>query len=143
MAENSCDDKQRCGDCGKSDVCDSKKKDDHEQGLLRQRMASIKHKCMVMSGKGGVGKSTVATNLAVTLAMEGYRVGLMDADIHGPNIPKMLGIENQRPAVLDKTMEPVHITGNLSVMSMAFLLPPEVSLRLKFHLILMQMVFCT
>ena len=122
MAENRCDDKQSCGDCGKSDVCDSKKKDDHEQGLLRQRMASIKHKCMVMSGKGGVGKSTVATNLAVTLAMEGYRVGLMDADIHGPNIPKMMGIEDEHPFAAAEGLAPIATPYGLKVMSIGFFL---------------------
>jgi ATP-binding protein involved in chromosome partitioning len=78
---------------------------------------------LVLSGKGGVGKSTVAVNLASALAGHGKQVGLLDLDFHGPNIPKMLGIEDQRPASLGKTIEPVHVTGNLSVMSMAFLLP--------------------
>ena len=122
MAENGCDEKQSCGDCGKNDACDSKKKDDHEQGLLRQRMASIKHKCMVMSGKGGVGKSSVATNLAVTLAMEGYRVGLMDADIHGPNIPKMMGIEDERPSAAVEGLAPIATPYGLKVMSIGFFL---------------------
>ena len=56
-------------------------------------MSMVKHKFMVLSGKGGVGKSSVAVNLAVTLAKEGFAVGVMDADIHGPNIPKMMGVE--------------------------------------------------
>ena len=54
----------------------------------------IKHKVMVLSGKGGVGKSTVATGLALSLARQGKKVGLMDIDITGPNVPKMLGLEN-------------------------------------------------
>ncbi|HOX35552.1 MAG TPA: Mrp/NBP35 family ATP-binding protein [Methanoregulaceae archaeon] len=83
----------------------------------------VRHVVLVLSGKGGVGKSTVSVNLAYALANAGKQVGLLDLDIHGPNIPKMLGIENERPAVLDKAIEPVHVTGNLSVMSMAFLLP--------------------
>jgi len=93
------------------------------KGLPPKAKIDVKHVILVLSGKGGVGKSTVSTNLASALAAHGKQVGLLDLDIHGPNIPKMLGIENQRPAVLEKTMEPVHITGNLSVMSMAFLLP--------------------
>jgi ATP-binding protein involved in chromosome partitioning len=83
----------------------------------------VKHVILVLSGKGGVGKSTVSTNLATALAAHGRQVGLLDLDIHGPNIPKMLGIEDQRPAVLENHMDPVRVTGNLSVMSMAFLLP--------------------
>ena len=54
----------------------------------------IKHKILVLSGKGGVGKSTVATGLAISLAIKGMKVGLMDIDITGPNIPKMLGLDN-------------------------------------------------
>jgi ATP-binding protein involved in chromosome partitioning len=83
----------------------------------------VKHVILVLSGKGGVGKSTVSTNLASALSAHGRNVGLLDLDIHGPNSPKMLGIEDQRPAVLEKIMEPVHVNGKLAVMSMAFLLP--------------------
>jgi len=93
------------------------------KGLPPKAKIDVKHVIIVLSGKGGVGKSTVSVNLASALAAHGRQVGLLDLDIHGPNIPKMLGIEDQRPAVLEKTMEPVHVTGTLAVMSMAFLLP--------------------
>ena len=93
------------------------------KGMPSKAKIDVKHVILVLSGKGGVGKSTVSTNLASALAAHGRNVGLLDLDIHGPNIPKMLGIEDQRPAVLGKHMEPVHVTGNLAVMSMAFLLP--------------------
>ena len=93
------------------------------KGLPPKAKIDVKHVIIVLSGKGGVGKSTVSVNLASALAAHGRQVGLLDLDIHGPNIPKMLGIEDQRPAVLEKTMEPVHVTGKLAVMSMAFLLP--------------------
>jgi ATP-binding protein involved in chromosome partitioning len=83
----------------------------------------VKHVILVLSGKGGVGKSTVSVNLAFALANHGKNVGLLDLDFHGLNIPKMLGIEDQRPAALAHAIEPVHVTGNLAVMSMAFLLP--------------------
>jgi ATP-binding protein involved in chromosome partitioning len=93
------------------------------KGLPPKVKIDVKHVILVLSGKGGVGKSTVSVNLASALAAHDRQVGLLDLDIHGPNIPKMLGIENERPVVQGKTMEPVHVTGTLSVMSMAFLLP--------------------
>jgi Mrp family chromosome partitioning ATPase len=82
----------------------------------------VKHVILVLSGKGGVGKSTVSVNLAYALSSHGYRVGLMDLDIHGPNIPKMLGIEGHRLNTLGNKIEPVRVTGTLSVISMGFLL---------------------
>jgi len=93
------------------------------KGLPPKAKIDVKHVILVLSGKGGVGKSTVSVNLAFALANHGKNIGLLDLDFHGPNIPKMLGIEDQRPAVLAKFIEPVHVTGNLAVMSMAFLLP--------------------
>jgi len=94
-----------------------------KKGLPPKSKIDVKHVILVLSGKGGVGKSTVSVNLAYALSAHGRMVGLLDLDIHGPNIPKMLGIEDQRPAVLEKTLEPIHVTGTLAVMSMAFLLP--------------------
>jgi Mrp family chromosome partitioning ATPase len=76
-----------------------------------------------MSGKGGVGKTTVAANLAVALSMQDLDVGLMDADIHGPDIPKILGIEDKRPQIEDNTFQPVPVTPRLKAMSIGFLLP--------------------
>ena len=62
---------------------------------MADEIDGIKHKIIVASGKGGVGKSTVSVNLARALQLEGYKVGILDADITGPNIPKLLGIEDQ------------------------------------------------
>jgi len=87
----------------------------------RARMERIRHKILVMSGKGGVGKSTVAANLAVFLSATGKRVGLLDVDIHGPTIPKMLNLEHADVGVRDGVMQPVEAAG-LKVMSIGFLL---------------------
>lgn len=78
----------------------------------------------VASGKGGVGKTTVAVNLAVALAQAGARVGLLDADIYGPNIPIMLGVENQHPLAEHDKIVPLEAFG-LKLMSMGFLVSPE------------------
>lgn len=58
-------------------------------------LGKVKHKILVMSGKGGVGKSTVATNLAVFLSKQGYKVGLLDVDVHGPSVAGLLGLQDQ------------------------------------------------
>ncbi len=69
-----------------------------DEKRVRERMAKVKHKIIVMSGKGGVGKSTVAANLAVAMSKLGSRVGILDSDIHGPSIPKIMGVEGLRPS---------------------------------------------
>ena len=67
-----------------------KEQQDQEQTELKERMGKIKHKIAIISGKGGVGKSTVTVNLATAFAMEGKRVGILDADIHGPSVPRLV-----------------------------------------------------
>jgi len=98
-----------------------------EQEQIRQRMGRIKNKILVLSGKGGVGKSTVAANLAVSLAASGRKVGLLDVDIHGPSIPQLLGVHASRaelaPPDGDRSLlRPVPAGPNLTVMSIGFLL---------------------
>lgn len=90
--------------------------------LAKEKMAHIKHKYLVLSGKGGVGKTTVATNLAITLTEIGFAVGLLDADLHGPDIPKMLGIEDQTFHNYEKGIIPVYAGHLLKVMSSAYFL---------------------
>jgi Mrp family chromosome partitioning ATPase len=94
-----------------------------EQAEVRQRMASIRHKVLVLSGKGGVGKSTVAVNLAVSLALGGQPTGLLDIDIHGPSVPKILSLQDEAVAPGREGMLPVRMGDNLKVMSIGFLLP--------------------
>jgi ATP-binding protein involved in chromosome partitioning len=86
------------------------------------RMTRIEHKYIVLSGKGGVGKSTVAAYLASALASRGFEVGLLDTDIHGPSIPKMLGVEGKRITVVGDAIVPISVTDKLKIMSIAFLL---------------------
>jgi ATP-binding protein involved in chromosome partitioning len=95
------------------------------QNQLSKRLASIKHRIVVMSGKGGVGKTTVAVNLAVALAASGKAVGILDADVHGPNIPKMLGLSGRHATGGANGLIPVVSPQNVKVVSMAFMLPDE------------------
>jgi Mrp family chromosome partitioning ATPase len=102
-----------------AETCETKAK----HGIdAAKNLEGVKHRLVVMSGKGGVGKSTVASNLAFTLSRYGCEVGLLDVDIHGPSIPKMLGIENERIPVTDNGVFPVSVPPHLKVMSIGFLL---------------------
>ncbi len=89
---------------------------------LEERLSRIGRTLMVLSGKGGVGKSTVAVNLALSLAAQGQRVGLLDVDIHGPSIPKMLGLNGQKLGARDNEIIPIECFGKLHVVSMGLLL---------------------
>jgi len=100
-----------------------KKKMDEEGEAVDASMGKVKHKIMVMSGKGGVGKTTVAANLAFALGMRGLDVGLMDADIHGPDIPMILGIEDKRPEISGGKISAITVTPRLKAMSIGFLIP--------------------
>ena len=88
---------------------------------LNERMAKIKHKVIIISGKGGVGKTTVAVNLAYSLAVKRYKVGILDVDIHGPDIAKMLGIECARVTGSDFGIEPIDVLPNLKAISLALI----------------------
>jgi ATP-binding protein involved in chromosome partitioning len=84
----------------------------------------VKHKILILSGKGGVGKSTVAVNLSAALALQGYKVGLMDVDIHGPNVAKMLGIEEVQMETSENGKISPHILfENLKVISLGSFIP--------------------
>jgi len=88
-----------------------------------ERMATVKHKILVLSGKGGVGKSTFSAQLAFALAAMDFQVGLLDIDICGPSIPKMLGLEGQEIHQSNIGWSPIYVESNLGVMSIGFLLP--------------------
>lgn len=96
---------------------------DQSDQILKENMGKIKHKIVVLSGKGGVGKSTVAVNLAVSLAAKGMKVGLLDVDVHGPSVPKLLGLDGVMAlGGGEKTIYPVKYSDNLIVMSVGFLM---------------------
>ncbi len=96
-------------------------KDFEERRLLQSRLCRVRRKIVILSGKGGVGKSTVAVNLAASLMLSGKRVGLFDIDLHGPSIPTMLGLENRSPVDADGVMVPIRIN-EILVMSLGFFL---------------------
>lgn len=89
---------------------------------LKERLGKIKHKILVLSGKGGVGKSTVAANVACSLALKGFQTGLLDVDFHGPSIPTLLHLEGQAIYSGPGGLAPIDYSENLKVMSLGFLL---------------------
>ena len=97
-------------------------RDTLEREAITRRMSQVDFKILVLSGKGGVGKSTVAVNLAVSLARKGKSVGLLDIDIHGPSVPRLLGLENRPVEATKAGLLPVFYGENLKVMSIGFLL---------------------
>ena len=115
----SCDD-TRCE--GKERRPGEKDEEFLERQALTSRMCGIKHKLIVLSGKGGVGKSTVAANLAAALVMAGKKVGLLDIDVHGPSIPKLLHVEGARVQATPTGLRPVEVAGGLKVMSVGLFL---------------------
>ncbi len=90
-----------------------------QEKRLKDRMAKVKHTFIVMSGKGGVGKTTVAVNLAYALSFVGKSVGILDIDFHGPNIAKMLGIEKHSLYGSEFGIQPVEVSDKLKAVSLA------------------------
>jgi ATP-binding protein involved in chromosome partitioning len=118
-----------CGTCGK-DECSAKTQKSNEETkdfldrqALQRRMCQVKHKVVILSGKGGVGKSTVAVNLAMSLALARKKVGLLDVDVHGPSVPTLLGLVGHQPTIVDGTIYPTLFEDKLKVMSLGFFLP--------------------
>ena len=95
---------------------------EQEDRRLRERMARIRRRLVVVSGKGGVGKSTVAANLAWALAARGHHIGLLDVDIHGPSMPRILGCEGAALISDGQSILPVEVRDCLTLMSINFLI---------------------
>ncbi|MFA6814678.1 MAG: Mrp/NBP35 family ATP-binding protein [Lentisphaeria bacterium] len=111
---------------GNCETCSQQQKkqrqmEQQENIQLKECLDHIKHKIVVISGKGGVGKSTVSVNLALSLAMEGKKVGILDIDIHGPSVPKMLQAEDYKLVGQAEKMLPIEVAG-LKLMSIGFVL---------------------
>ena len=96
-----------------------------QQGRLRERLAGVRAIVAVVSGKGGVGKSSVTANLAACFALEGAAVGVLDADLNGPSMAKMLGVRGHRLIVQDGAVQPPRNASGVKVMSMDLLLPSD------------------
>uniref|UniRef100_A0A1D1YYL7 Cytosolic Fe-S cluster assembly factor NBP35 n=1 Tax=Anthurium amnicola TaxID=1678845 RepID=A0A1D1YYL7_9ARAE len=112
-----------CKGCPNQEVCATAPKGpDPDLVTIAERMATVKHKILVLSGKGGVGKSTFSAQLSFALASMDYQVGLLDIDICGPSIPKMLGLEGQGIHQSNLGWSPVYVESNLAVMSIGFML---------------------
>ncbi|MBN1647440.1 MAG: Mrp/NBP35 family ATP-binding protein [Spirochaetales bacterium] len=99
----------------------SKEEQERQEARLEDNLKQIKNRIIVLSGKGGVGKTTVSVNLAWSLALKGFKVGLLDVDIHGPNIAKMLGIEGNQLNYGVLGIEPFSVLPNLRAISIALL----------------------
>ena len=95
-----------------------------QENAITRSLGKIKNKILVMSGKGGVGKSTVSVNLALSLAARGYKVGLMDVDIHGPDVIRMLNLKGtmEPPASKDSLVAPLSYNNNLKVVSLEYMM---------------------
>ena len=112
------DEEKKCA--GNCSSCGHKCEDDGDR-KMRLALSKIKRQIVVMSGKGGVGKSTVSANLAMALSMEGFKVGLLDVDFHGPSIPKMVNMESAQPLSDGEMIEPI-TAGTLKVISLGMML---------------------
>ncbi|MBI5845195.1 MAG: Mrp/NBP35 family ATP-binding protein [Deltaproteobacteria bacterium] len=96
---------------------------DLQDKLIESSLGRIKHKLLVMSGKGGVGKSSIAANIAVALSRKGFKTGLLDVDLHGPSIAKIMGIDSLLDVTPQNLIIPYTFTQNLKVVSMQALMP--------------------
>src|SRR5665647_584402 len=110
-----------CESCPSNGECDNK----GTCGIENNPLNKVKNIIGVMSGKGGVGKSTISVLIAQELNKKGYKVGLMDSDITGPSIPRLLGIKDVKPVMSESGIMPVRTTEGIDVISMNFLVENE------------------
>jgi Mrp family chromosome partitioning ATPase len=113
-----------------ADIMDSMPKDqkktiDEQDVAVKTSLEKIKKKFIVMSGKGGVGKTSTAVNLAIALSEKGFKVGLMDVDLHGPDVPRMLGLEGMPEVNADRKLDPMRYSDTLTAISIESFLPKK------------------
>jgi len=110
------------GSCGQSQQDKQQQREIQEQAM-KDALGKIKHKFLVMSGKGGVGKTSVSVNIAIALANRGFQVGVMDVDLHGPDVPRMLGLRGMVGAGANEKLAPIAYSDNLKAISIESLMP--------------------
>ena len=104
---------------------DQPRAEDQQEKDLKQSLSQIKHKIVVMSGKGGVGKTSTSVNLAIALSKKGYKVGIMDVDLHGPDVPRMLGLDSMLDINENRKLIPLPYSKTLSAISIESLTPDK------------------
>ena len=123
MIHDSVESAKKSGGCpsqgGGQDMAARQKK---EEEAIKSSLSKIKHKIFVLSGKGGVGKSSVSANLAASLSKKGYKTGLMDVDVHGPSIAQMMGMTELLDISENQLLLPKQVNGNLKVVSVQALM---------------------
>jgi ATP-binding protein involved in chromosome partitioning len=104
---------------------DPKKVEAQKDAAVKQSLGKIKNKIIVMSGKGGVGKTNTSVNLSIALADSGHKVGIMDVDLHGPDVPRMLGIEGTPQLTANNKVSPLRYSDNLRAISIESFIPSK------------------
>ena len=104
---------------------DPQKAQEQKDEAVRQSLVKIKNKIIVMSGKGGVGKTSTSVNLSIALASSGHKVGIMDVDLHGPDVPRMLGIDGMPQLTPNQKLSPMRYSDNLSAISIESFIPSK------------------
>lgn len=125
MIHDNVDNAKKAGGCpsqGNPDMAARQKK---EEAAIKNSLSRIKHKLFVLSGKGGVGKSSVSANLAASLSKKGYKTGLMDVDVHGPSIAQMFGMKELLDITPEQLLLPKQVNENLKVVSVQALMQDQ------------------
>ena len=102
---------------------DKKDPQAEQDAKVKDSLGKIKNKFIVMSGKGGVGKTSTSVNLSIALANKGFKVGIMDVDLHGPDVPRMLGLEGMLDLNQNRKLNPARYSENLKAVSIESLTP--------------------